>query len=628
MDTFMDQLSQKLNAQQIIRANGEAESEAMGVMRAQVREYQECLDRMKTVADELGGLQQTIAALPDLSAGVNDSALEGLKEEMVSMNKANEDHLQRLQSDLLAGQDAFLANQRDFAQSQRDLAQSQSELMSRQSEMLENRSNELREQIEAIKISNEEHLEKIRNDIAESGNDDLKERLDLLEAQIGSQLGELKEAVSLQIDAIRTSNDERFERIGTDLAGNNNDELDARIDRLETLIGEQLTGLRQDVSTEMEVRFDDLKQGMGSDMDTRFAGIPVNDNSELNARLDRLEAQIGDQFTGLRQDVSTEMEVRLDDLKQGMGSDMDTRFAGIPVNDNSEINTRIDRLEALIGEQFAALPVNDNTELNARLDRLEAQIGSQLGDLKQGVNADFASGIGSLRQNVNEDLSAGLDLLNQDVSAKFDSAKSVNEESLEKLKADLQAIISESSSDSDIIERVEVLRDEVSAMKLQMDNMRTNSDQYLQTMQSNLRKGQEQMLQSQNSISQALNGADIHKECVRVYRNVQASIQDENGKLLDGIRQENSVQLESMRTDTSRHITVIKDESAKLLGSLRNDSSKQLEGLREENSKFLVSVKSETSKIEEQVKGVRKLALIALIASIISIIAPFIAKFL
>ena len=55
MDTFMDQLSQKLNAQQIIRANGEAESEAMGVMRAQVREYQDCLDRMKNVADVKNG---------------------------------------------------------------------------------------------------------------------------------------------------------------------------------------------------------------------------------------------------------------------------------------------------------------------------------------------------------------------------------------------------------------------------------------------------------------------------------------------------------------------------------------------------------------------------------------------
>ena len=438
MDTFMDQLSQKLNAQQIIRANGEAESEAMGVMRAQVREYQDCLDRMKTVADELGGLQQTIAALPDLSASINDNALEGLKEEMVSMNRANEDHLQKLQSDLLANQDVFI-----------------------------------------------EHLDQIRNDLANTGN---------------------------------------------------NDEVNARIDRLEALIGTQLTDFRNDVSDEMEVRFQDLKQGFGNDMESKLGGL----KTELSS------------------------------------------------NDGNE-------------------------ELSARLDRLEALIGSQLGDLKQGVNTDFASGIGTLKQ---------------DVSAKLDSVKSGNEEKIEKLRSELLAQIAESSSDSDIIERVEVLRDEVSAMKLQMDSMRTNNDQYLQTMQSNLRKGQEQMLQSTGSISQAIAGADVHKECVRVYRNVQASIQDENGKLLDNIRQENSVQLESIKTDSSRHITVIKDETAKLLGSLRNDSSKQLEGLREENSKFLVSVKSETSKIDEQVKGVRKLALIALIASILSIIAPFIAKFL
>ena len=82
MDTFMDQLSQKLNAQQIIRANGEAESEAMGVMRAQVREYQDCLDRMKNVADELGGLQQTIAALPDMNAGSYDAALDDVAEKV------------------------------------------------------------------------------------------------------------------------------------------------------------------------------------------------------------------------------------------------------------------------------------------------------------------------------------------------------------------------------------------------------------------------------------------------------------------------------------------------------------------------------------------------------------------
>ena len=155
MDTFMDQLSQKLNAQQIIRANGEAESEAMGVMRAQVREYQDCLDRMKNVADELGGLQQTIAALPDMNAGSYDAALDDLKAQMADMNKANEDYLQQMQNDLLASQNDFIARQKD-------LAQSQNELMSRQSEMLESRSNELREQIESIRTSNEERLESIK----------------------------------------------------------------------------------------------------------------------------------------------------------------------------------------------------------------------------------------------------------------------------------------------------------------------------------------------------------------------------------------------------------------------------------------------------------------------------------
>ncbi len=559
MDTFMDQLSQKLNAQQIIRANGEAESEAMGVMRAQVREYQECLDRMKTVADELGGLQQTIAALPDLSAGASDSALEGLKEEMASMNRANEDHLQQLQNNLLAGQNDFIARQQDLAQSQNDF-------MNRQSEMLESRSNELKEQIEAIRLSNEEHLEKIRNDIAESGNDDLKERLNRLEAQIGNQLGDLKQEVSLQIDAIKAANDERLDRIGSDIAGSRDEgELNARLDRLEAQIGSQFTDLRQDISTEMEIRLDDLKQGMNNDSDSRFGtlkedlknDLASNDNEELNARLDRLEAQIGSQLTDLKQGVSADIETRLGDLKQGFSTDIETK----------------------------------------------------LGDLKQGMSSD---------------IDTTLELLKDDFGTQLGAVRTANEESLSKLSGELVA----SSSDADIMELIEVLRDEVSAMKLQMENVRSNNDQYLQQMQSNLRKGQEQMLQSQSSLSQALGNADIHKECVRVYRNVQASIQDENAKQLESIRQENAAQLESIKTDSSKHITIIKDESAKLLGSLRNDSSKQLEGLREENSKFLVNVKSETSKIEEQVKGVKKLAIFALIASILSILAPFIARFL
>ncbi len=494
----MDQLSQKLNAQQIIRANGEAESEAMGVMRAQVREYQDCLDRMKTVADELGGLQQTIAALPDLGSGVSDSALDGLKEEMVSMNKANEDYLKQLQSDLLAGQN-------DLITRQQDLAQSQSDLMNRQSQMLESRNNDLIERLEAIKASNDERLEKLGSELAVAGNDDLGARLDSLEAQIGSLFADLKQDLNLRLDSEKAFNEENFENLR-----------------------------------------EGLKEGLASD-----------DNDELGVRLDRLEAQIGSQLTDLKQGLGTDIENRLNGLKQGLGADFDDKLT----------------------------------------------------DLKQGLSADMESGFGGL---------------GQDLGSQIGQVRSANEESLSRMSSELAS----SSSDGDVVELIEVLRDEVSAMKLQMENVRSNNDQYLQTMQSNLRKGQEQMLQAQNALSQTLGGADIHKECVRVYRNVQASVQDENGKQLDSIRQENTHLLEDIKIDGTKRLTAIRDENAKLLGSLRNDLGKQLESIREENAKLLVSVKTETSKIEEQAKSVRKLAIIAIIASVISIAAPFIAAIL
>ncbi len=82
MDTFMDQLSQKLNAQEIIRANGTAESEAMAVMRTQVKEYRDCLDRMKGVAEELGGLEHQIKALTDRQTEQSDEAFESVKAQL------------------------------------------------------------------------------------------------------------------------------------------------------------------------------------------------------------------------------------------------------------------------------------------------------------------------------------------------------------------------------------------------------------------------------------------------------------------------------------------------------------------------------------------------------------------
>lgn len=52
MDMFMDKLAQKLNAQEIIKANTTAEVEELDKLRSRVSEYHECLDRLQRLVDE------------------------------------------------------------------------------------------------------------------------------------------------------------------------------------------------------------------------------------------------------------------------------------------------------------------------------------------------------------------------------------------------------------------------------------------------------------------------------------------------------------------------------------------------------------------------------------------------
>lgn len=52
MDMFMDKLAQKLNAQEIIRANTAADTEELNRLKNQVGEYNECLKRLRSLIDE------------------------------------------------------------------------------------------------------------------------------------------------------------------------------------------------------------------------------------------------------------------------------------------------------------------------------------------------------------------------------------------------------------------------------------------------------------------------------------------------------------------------------------------------------------------------------------------------
>lgn len=55
MDMFTDKLSQKLTAEEIIRANTEADFRELNKLRSQAAEYTECLTKMRTLIEEGAG---------------------------------------------------------------------------------------------------------------------------------------------------------------------------------------------------------------------------------------------------------------------------------------------------------------------------------------------------------------------------------------------------------------------------------------------------------------------------------------------------------------------------------------------------------------------------------------------
>jgi len=77
MDMFMDKLAQKLNAQEIIKANTTAEVEELDRLKNRVTEYNECLDRLQKLVDEAAtGLK---GASGESVAEINRLAEESLK---------------------------------------------------------------------------------------------------------------------------------------------------------------------------------------------------------------------------------------------------------------------------------------------------------------------------------------------------------------------------------------------------------------------------------------------------------------------------------------------------------------------------------------------------------------------
>ena len=94
MDTILDKLSQKLTAQEIIKANTEADAKALERVQGQVQQYNDCLEEMKKVN---GQTKMTLAEIEKAlqtglenfkNAEIPTESITGLVEESIAQIKA------------------------------------------------------------------------------------------------------------------------------------------------------------------------------------------------------------------------------------------------------------------------------------------------------------------------------------------------------------------------------------------------------------------------------------------------------------------------------------------------------------------------------------------------------------
>ena len=96
MDTFMDKLAQKLNAQEMIKANSAADAEEMDQLKSQLREYDECLAQMQQVNKELKAINQEMEKL--MSETIAPEVTKLSEEGVVVLQKLQQENTEKLEA--------------------------------------------------------------------------------------------------------------------------------------------------------------------------------------------------------------------------------------------------------------------------------------------------------------------------------------------------------------------------------------------------------------------------------------------------------------------------------------------------------------------------------------------------
>ena len=91
----MDKLAQKLNAQEMIKANSAADAEEMNQLKNQLREYDECLAQMQQINKELRAVNHAMETL--MSETIAPEVTKLSEESVAAIRKMQQENTEKLQ---------------------------------------------------------------------------------------------------------------------------------------------------------------------------------------------------------------------------------------------------------------------------------------------------------------------------------------------------------------------------------------------------------------------------------------------------------------------------------------------------------------------------------------------------
>ena len=152
MDNFMDKLAQKFNAQEMIKANSQAEAAEMKKLQLQVAEYEKILQEMRKLNYKNAELSEKIDVLVGENAGKLQGLQEGEQKLLSTLRDLTEEQTRNREEELSRKAEEKQDVQQDTKAQTKDIIAQTQELMTRSEDFVHKENVKVYRNVQAVII--------------------------------------------------------------------------------------------------------------------------------------------------------------------------------------------------------------------------------------------------------------------------------------------------------------------------------------------------------------------------------------------------------------------------------------------------------------------------------------------